>query len=121
MVLFFSDLNKAQIYKMLQRDSPHQQTEILMSFKYLSLFKPEEHKQDFLNRGQNDKNFLFEFENNNNIQVAKNVFTIEMSDKVVKNSSTDGFTDKNYSYAYGGEKIYLMLQVFKQKTLIFKN
>ena len=31
MVLFFTDLNKAQIYKMPYRDSPHHEVEILMS------------------------------------------------------------------------------------------
>ena len=31
-VLIFSDLNKAQTYKMPYRDSPHHEMEILMSF-----------------------------------------------------------------------------------------
>ena len=35
MVLLFSDLNKAQIYKMLYRDTPHHEIEILSSFGYL--------------------------------------------------------------------------------------
>ena len=40
MVLLFSALNKAQIYKMPHRDSPHHEIEILMSFDYLNVFKP---------------------------------------------------------------------------------
>ena len=32
MVLFFSDFNKAQIYKMPYRDRPHHEIEIAMSF-----------------------------------------------------------------------------------------
>ena len=32
MVLIFSDFNKAQIYKMPYRDSPHHEIEILISF-----------------------------------------------------------------------------------------
>ena len=32
MILIFSDLKKAQIYKMPYKDSPHREIEILMSF-----------------------------------------------------------------------------------------
>ena len=49
------------------RDSPHHEIEILMSFKYLYLFKPNEHKEDYNNRGPNDKNFLFEIGDRKNI------------------------------------------------------
>ena len=31
LVLIFSDLNKTQVYKMLYRDSPHHEIEIVMS------------------------------------------------------------------------------------------
>ena len=43
MVLGFSDLNKAQIFKMPYRDSPHDKIEIVMSFIYSYLFKPNGH------------------------------------------------------------------------------
>ena len=46
MVLLFSDLNKAQIFKIPYRNSPHQEIEILMSFDYLHLFRPNEHSPD---------------------------------------------------------------------------
>ena len=48
MVFIFSDLNKAQIYKMPYRDSPHDEIEILMSFDYLNIFRPNEHTEDYL-------------------------------------------------------------------------
>ena len=54
MILIFSDLNKAQIFKIPYRDSPHHEIEILMSFGYLHLFGPDG-KAD-------DGNFLFEIE-----------------------------------------------------------
>ena len=38
LVLIFSDLNKAQIYKMPYKGSSHHEIEILMSFNYLNLF-----------------------------------------------------------------------------------
>ena len=41
MVLLFTDLKKAQLFKMPYRNSPHQEIEILMSFDYLHLFGPE--------------------------------------------------------------------------------
>ena len=58
----FSDLNKAQFYKIRNRNSPHHEIEILMSFKYLNLFKSNERTQKYFNRGPNDKNFLLEIE-----------------------------------------------------------
>ena len=39
MVLIFYDLNKAQIYKMANRISPHREIEMVMSFDYLHVFK----------------------------------------------------------------------------------
>ena len=40
MLLTFSDLKKAQIYKIPSRDSPHHEIEILMGFDYLNLLGP---------------------------------------------------------------------------------
>ena len=54
MVLSFTDLKKAQIYKMLYRNSPHQEIEKVMSFDYLHLFGLDENNKD--------GNFLFEIE-----------------------------------------------------------
>ena len=60
LVLKFSDLNKTQFFKMPYRDSPHHEIEIVMSFNYLYLFKPNEHKEEFHNRKSNNENFRFE-------------------------------------------------------------
>ena len=59
MVLIFTDLKKAQIYKMPYRNSPHQEIEILMSFDYLHLFRPNEDGPDYHIRKPNDEIFSF--------------------------------------------------------------
>ena len=59
MVLIFSDSNKAQIYKMPYRDSPLHEIEILMSFDYLYLFRPNKHTEDYYIIKPNNENFLF--------------------------------------------------------------
>ena len=64
MILIFTDLKKAQIYKMPYRDSPHQECEIVMSFDYLHVYGPHENNKD--------GNFLFEIENRNYVHVGKN-------------------------------------------------
>ena len=46
-VLIFSDLNKTQVSKTPYRDSPHHEIEILMSFDYLHLFRPNGHTEDY--------------------------------------------------------------------------
>ena len=60
MVLIFSDLNKAQFYKVPYKDSPHHEIEILMSFDYLNVFKPNQHTEDYHIRKPNDETFVFE-------------------------------------------------------------
>ena len=62
MVLFFSDLNKAQIYKMAFSDSSHDEIEIVMNFNYLNLFKPNEHTEDYHIRKPNDEIFYSKLE-----------------------------------------------------------
>ena len=65
MVLLFTDLNKVQIYKIPYRDSPHHEIELLMSFDYLYLFRPNEHREDYHIRKPNDEKFLFNIEDKN--------------------------------------------------------
>ena len=67
MVLIFTDLKKAQIYKMPYRNSPHQEIEILMRFIYLHVFKSNELSEDYHIRKPNDGNFLFKSEDKKNI------------------------------------------------------
>ena len=50
-ILIFSDLKRAEIYKMPYRNSPHQEIEKVMSFDYLHVFGPDENNKD--------GNFLF--------------------------------------------------------------
>ena len=71
-VLLFTDLNKAQIYKMPYRDSPHHEIEILMSFDYLHLFRPNEQIEDYYIRKPNNENFLFKIEDKKIFMSEKN-------------------------------------------------
>ena len=72
MVLTFTDLNKAQIYKIPYRDSPHHEIEILMSFDYLQLFRPNEHIRD-----PNNENFLFKIEDKKIFMWEKNYLVLK--------------------------------------------
>ena len=110
MVLLFTDLNKAQIYKMPYRDSPHHEIEILMSFDYLSLFRPNEHTEDYHIRKPNNANFLFKIKNKKYIHVGKNLFNFQTIDEIVRYSSEHGYNDIKYPYAYGEENIHFMLR-----------
>ena len=74
-VLIFTDLKKAQIYKMPYRDSPHHEIEIVMSFDYLQLFGPDENNKD--------GNFLFDIENKKYVHVGENLFSFETNDEIV--------------------------------------
>ena len=44
------------------RDSPHLEIEILMSFDYLNVFRPNEHTEDYHTRKPNNAIFLFKIE-----------------------------------------------------------
>ena len=76
-----------------------------MSFNYLILFTPNEHTEKYSNRGQNDKNFLFEIEDRKNVYVVEKLFGFETTDKIVEYSSNDGLNDVKYSYAHGIENM----------------
>ena len=108
-VLLFSDLNKAQIYRIPYRDSPHHEMEILMSFDYMNVFKPNVHTEDYYTRKPNDENFLFEIGAKKHIYVGEKVLTFETKDKIVKHSSENGLNHVKFPSAYGNENIYFML------------
>ena len=80
MVLFFTDLDKAQIYKIPYRDSSHREIEIVMSFDYLHLFRPNEHTEDYYIRKPNDANFLLKFEHKKYNHVGEELFSFETND-----------------------------------------
>ena len=109
MVLILSDLIKAQIYKMPYRDSPHDEIEILMSFDYLNVFKPNVHTEDYHTRKPNDENFLFEIGDKKYIYVGEKVLTFETNDEFVNYPSEHGFNDVKIPFAHGRENIYFML------------
>ena len=100
MVLIFTDLKKAQIYKIPYRDNPHQEIEILTSFGYLHVFGSDENNKD--------GNFLFEIEDKKYIHVGEDIFSFETNDEIEKYFSEHGNNDVKYAFAYGKENIYFM-------------
>ena len=108
MLLIFSDLNKTQIYEMPYRDSPRHEIEILKSFNFFKLFKP------------NDENFLFEIEYKKYSYVGKKLVTFETNDKTENCSSDRSFNDIKYPFAYNEKNIYLLLHQ-KYIPTLFKN
>ena len=108
-VLIFTDSKKAQIYKMPYRNNPHREIEIVTSFDYLHLCRPNEHTEDYHIRKPNDKNFLFKIEDKKYIHVGENLFSFETNDENVKCSSEHGFNDVKFPFARGKENIYFML------------
>ena len=42
------------------RGSPYHEIEIVMSFKHLNMFRPNEHKENYVIRKPNSEIFLFE-------------------------------------------------------------
>ena len=97
MVLFFTDFEKAQIYKISYRNSPHPEIEIVLSFDYLRVFGPDENKKD--------GNFLFEIEDKKYIHVGEKLLSFETNDEIVDYFSEHGFNDVKFTYAYGKENI----------------
>ena len=100
-VLIFTDLKKAQIYKIPCRNSDHQEIEIVMSFDYMHVFGPDENNKD--------RNFLFEIGDKKYIYLGEKFFSFETNDEIEKHFSEHGFNDVKYPFAYGKENIYFML------------
>ena len=107
MALKLSNLNKTQIYKMTYRDSQHHEIEILMSFNYLNVFKPNEHTEDFHNSKSNDNIFLLEIVDKKSTDVGENLVTFQTNDETVIYSSDLGFNDIKFPFADGEENIFL--------------
>ena len=110
-------MNKAQIYKTPYRNRPHHKFEILISFDYLKLFKPNEHTENYYNRGPNDKIFLYEIEERKYFYVGDKLVGFETTDSIVEYSSNDGSNDVKYPYAHGIENIYFVLH---RKYILFE-
>ena len=101
MVLTFSDLKKAQIYKIPYRNSSYQEIELVLSFDYLHVFGPKENIKD--------GNFLFEIGDKNYVLVGDKLYSFETNDEIVDYFTEHGNNDVKYSYAVGKENIYFML------------
>ena len=84
LVLNFSDINKAQIYKMIYTDSRNHEIEIVMGSNFLNLFKPIKRTEDFHIRKPNDENFSFEIGDKKYIYVGEQVITFETIDRILK-------------------------------------
>ena len=91
------------------RDIPHYEIEILMSFDYLHLFKPNEHTEDYYIRKPNNEKFLFKIEDIKYTHVGEKLFNFETKDEIVEYSSEHGFNDVKFPFAHGKENIYFML------------
>ena len=117
LVLIFSNLNKAQIYKKPYRDSPYHEIEIVMSFNYLNVFKPNE---DYVIRKPNNEKFLFEIGDEKYIYVGEKVITFETNDTILNYSSELGFNDIKNPFAYE-ENISFMLHLKNIRIQEYKN
>ena len=82
MVLILTDFKKAQIYKLRYRNGPHHEIEILMSFDYLHLFRPNDDGPDYHIRKPNDENFLFKIEDKKYIHVGENCLVLKQMVKL---------------------------------------
>ena len=82
--MIFTDLIKAQICEMPYRDSPHLEIEILVSFDYPHLFRPNEHTEDYHIRKPNNANFLFKIEDKKYVHVGATLFSFETDDVMKK-------------------------------------
>ena len=100
MVFIFTDLKKAQFYKMPYRKSPHQEIEVLMSFDYLHLFRPNEHSKDYHIRKPNDGNFLFKIGDKRYTHVGEKLFSFETKDENVKYSSEHVFKGVKFPFVH---------------------
>ena len=103
MILIFTDLKKAQIYKMPYKNSPHQEIEIVTKFDYQQLFKPFDLDKE------TDANFLFKIEDKKYIYVGDKVFSFETVDDIEEFFSETGHNDVKYPYALSKENIYYMI------------
>ena len=109
MILIFTDLKKAQIYRMPFRDSPHQEIEIVTKFDYQHLFKPFDLDKETHARIETDTNFLFKIEDKKYIYVGDKVFSFETVDNIEEHFSETGYNDVKYPFDLSDENIYYML------------
>ena len=105
MVLIFTDLKKAQIYKRPYRNSPHQEIEIDTKFHYQHLFKLFGLDERTRARRETNENFLFKIEDKKYIFVGDEVFAFETVDDIEEFFSECSFNDVKYPFALSNENI----------------
>ena len=103
MVLIFTDLKKAQIYKMPYRNSHHQEIEIVTKFDYQQLFKPIELDERTHDSRETNGNFLLKIEDKKNIYVGEKIFTFKTIDYIDEYFSVSGLKDVKYAFALSKE------------------
>ena len=97
-VLTFTDLKKAQIYKMPYRDSPHHEIEMVIKFDYQHLYKPFDLDKKTHARIVTNENFLFKIEDKKHIFVfaGEKVYNFETIDDIDETFSKTGNNDIKY-------------------------
>ena len=79
-VSIFTDLKKAELYKIPYRNSHHQENERVIKFDYQHLFKPFDLDKETHARIERDANFLFKIEDKKFIYVGDKIFSFETVD-----------------------------------------
>ena len=103
MILIFTDLKKAQIYKIPYKNSPHQEIEIVTKFDYQQLFKPFDLDKE------TDVKFLFKIEDKKYIYVGDKDFPFESVDDIEEYFSETGNNQIKYPFDLSDNYIYYML------------
>ena len=109
MVLIFTDLKQAQIYKIPYRKSHHQEIELVMKFDYQHLFKPFDLDKETHARIETDANFLFKIEDKKYIYVGDKVFSFETVDDIEEYFSETANNDVKYPFGLSDENFFYML------------
>ena len=91
------------------RTSSHQEIEIILSFNYLNVFKPNEHTEDCHIRKPKDENVRVEIEDENYVYVGEKLFIFETNDIIVKQSIDLGSKDFKFPHVYDEENILFLL------------
>ena len=108
-VLIFTDLKKAQIYKIPYRNGHHQEIEIVKKFDYQHLFKPFGLDEKTHARRETKENFLFKIEDKKYIFVGETIPTFKTTDDIDEYFSECKRNDVKYPFALSKEILSNML------------
>ena len=118
MVLIFTDLKKAQIYKMPYRNSHHQEIEIVTKIDYQHLFRPFGLDEKTHARKETNENFLFKNADKKNFYVGEKIFTFKTIDDIEEYFSESKYNDVKYPFALSNENI---ITCYIKNMLLLKN